>query len=411
LPDGLRILVAADVDPTTVIGGAERALAGQLNELMLRGHQITVMTRQQQGLPAEERTPEGYNIVRYPMPPGMNALDLTRALRTIRAAAERVISAENPDVIYIQQPLVGAGLMLGSRGRKLPCAYQFHSPWSDEYRLRLPRASRNVSDPESLRLTSGEKIKFYIRKALEGKTIRHANRILVLSEFMRGRCMRLHSVPKSGFAIVPGGVDTEHFHDYSNRALIRSRLQIGDGERMLLSVRNLEPRMGLANLIAAMPSILTTSPNTVCIIGGSGAMAEELKSQADALHLDDRVRFAGFIPESELPEYYAAADLFVLPTTALEGFGMVTIEALACGTPVCGTPIGATPEILSGLNSELLLSGVEPEQIARGCLAVLNQPEVERKLLRSKCRAFAVDNYSWPAVVNGVESVLREIVN
>jgi glycosyltransferase involved in cell wall biosynthesis len=377
---------------------------------MLRGHEITVMTRQQPGLPAEERTPEGYRIVRYPMPPGMGALDLTRALLIIRATANRVISAQNPDLIYFQQPLAGVGALLSSRGRKLPSAYQFHSPWSDEYRLRLPRASGCALDPESLRLTASEKVKLNLRKALEGRAIRHASRILVLSKFMRDRCRRLHPVPESRFAIVPGGVDTEHFHEYSSRAAIRSRLQIADGERLLLSVRNLEPRMGLGNLIAAMPAILQSIPNTVCIIGGSGPLAEELKAQAVTLRLGDRVRFTGFIPEGELPEYYAAADLFVLPTTALEGFGMVTVEALACGTPVCGTPIGATPEILNGLNPDLLLSGVEPVQITKGCLAFLNLPADRRDALRSRCRAFAVDNYSWPAVVEGVESVLREIV-
>ena len=409
--DVLRILVVADVDPTTVIGGAERALVGQLDELVLRGHHITVMTRQQPDRPVEEAAPQGYRIVRYSMPTGMSALDLTRALLTIRATAERVICAENPDVLYVQQPMSGAGVLLSPRGRKLPSAYQFHSPWSDEYRLRLPRASSNVSDPESLRLTAGEKVKLNVRKAIEGKFIRHANRVLVLSKFMRDRCRILHPVPESRFAIVPGGVDTEHFHECTDRGSIRKRLNIAESERLLLSVRNLEPRMGLANLIAAMPAILKQLPGTVCIIGGSGPMAEELKAQAEALKLGDRIRFAGFIPEAELPEYYAAADLFVLPTTALEGFGMVTVEALACGTPVLGTPVGATPEILNGLDQDLVLPGVEPDQIAHGCLTFLNQPVAQQEALRSRCRAFAVSNYSWPAVVGGVEKILREIVN
>src|SRR5207249_11624167 len=59
--------------------------------------------------------------------------------------------------------------------------------------------------------------------------------------------------------------------------------------------------------------------------------------------------FLGFIPDETLPSYYHAADVFVLPTRELEGFGLVTVEALACGTPVLGTPVGATPEVLSGL--------------------------------------------------------------
>jgi glycosyltransferase involved in cell wall biosynthesis len=166
--------------------------------------------------------------------------------------------------------------------------------------------------------------------------------------------------------------------------------------------------MGIGNLISAMPSILKNHPNTLCVIGGSGALADDLKAQAAKLGLHDRVRFAGFIAESDLPAYYAAADLFVLPTTALEGFGMVTVEALACGTPVLGTPIGATPEILQNLDGDLLLEGVEPEDIARGAVAMMSRSVAERANLRAKCRNYAVSNYSWALVSTATERVLRE---
>ncbi len=407
----MNIHVIADVDPSDVIGGAERMLAGQLNELAKRGHKITVLTRRQDERPVEEDTRFGYRVVRYPMPAGMGISDLVRALGTIRKAVDSMVRQDKPDLLYIQQPLAGAGALLSSRGRRVPSAYQFHSPWSDEYRLRLPRASGNVSDPESLRLTAGEKVKLNVRKTLEGKAIRHANQILVLSKFMRDRCGRLHRIPESKFAIAPGGVDTDHFHVYPNRVSIRSRLRVDADEHLLLSVRNIEPRMGLANLIAAMPAILMSRPNTVCIIGGSGPLLGELKQQAITLNLGDRMRFAGFIPEQELPEYYAAADLFILPTTALEGFGMVTVEALACGTPVMGTPIGATPEILTGLDPALVLAGVEPEDIAGGAVSFLNRSQSTHDELRSKSRSYAIDNYSWTAVVDRIEKLLCKIAN
>lgn len=407
---GLKILAVADVDPTDVIGGAERMLAGQLDELANRGHKITVLTRRQEGRPVEEVTRCGYRIVRYPMPAGMGVVDLLRALSTIRKASDDIIRRDAPDMLYIQQPLAGAGALLSSRGRRLPGAYLFLSPWSDEYRVRLPKAAGVPSSPESIQLHLAERIKMRSRKRIEQWTLQRVNRILIMSKFMLKRCQDLHDLPESKFAIVPGGVDTQHFHEYSDRDVIRKRLGIAAGERVLLSVRNLEPRMGLGNLIDAMPAILKDYPNTVCIIGGSGALLSDLKAQAQSLDLGDRVRFTGFIPEAELPEYYAAADLFVLPTTALEGFGMVTVESLACGTPVLGTPIGATPEILTGLDNDLLLAGVEPSDIARGSLSFLGRTQPQTEQLRAKCRAYAVDNYSWPMVVNGIESLVSDIV-
>lgn len=74
--------------------------------------------------------------------------------------------------------------------------------------------------------------------------------------------------------------------------------------------------------------------------------------------------YLGFIPEEELPAYYQTADLFVLPTAELEGFGLVTIEALSCGTPVLATPLGANPEVLSALGAEFLCKDKTVEAIA-----------------------------------------------
>src|SRR5207249_11052699 len=81
--------------------------------------------------------------------------------------------------------------------------------------------------------------------------------------------------------------------------------------------------------------------------------------------------FLGFIPDETLPSYYHAADVFVLPTRELEGFGLVTVEALACGTPVLGTPVGATPEVLSGLDASLVFRGISAEIMAEDLLRFL----------------------------------------
>ena len=84
----------------------------------------------------------------------------------------------------------------------------------------------------------------------------------------------------------------------------------------------------------------------ISLLVEAAVLKEELVQLSRRLKIEGNIKFAGFIPEQDLPDYYRAADAFILPTLELEGFGLVTLEALACGTPVLGTPIGGTKEIL-----------------------------------------------------------------
>ncbi len=121
------------------------------------------------------------------------------------------------------------------------------------------------------------------------------------------------------------------------------------------------------------------------------------------------MRFLGFIEDSELPLYYQASDAFVLPTRELEGFGLVAVEALACGTPVLGTPVGAIPELLRGLQPDLLFEGIGPEGIASGILKHLERAESDPKgyeALRGRCRAYATARFGWDQVIERLEQEL-----
>jgi glycosyltransferase involved in cell wall biosynthesis len=106
----------------------------------------------------------------------------------------------------------------------------------------------------------------------------------------------------------------------------------------------------------------------------------------------------GFIPEEDLPKYYQAADLVVMPTYELEGFGLVTIEALACGTPVLGTPVGATPEILRGIDPALLTGGTHAEAMAESLRTIIRRFRArpgERAELAAKGLQAVRANYTW----------------
>jgi glycosyltransferase involved in cell wall biosynthesis len=111
------------------------------------------------------------------------------------------------------------------------------------------------------------------------------------------------------------------------------------------------------------------------------------------------------VPEADLPLAYAAADLTIVPTVALEGFGLMTVESLAAGTPVMGTPIGGTPEILRGLDPDLVFADMTVEAIVEGISAALSG----RLALpdRQDCRDYAA-RYDWSVVTPRIRAVFEE---
>jgi glycosyltransferase involved in cell wall biosynthesis len=180
---------------------------------------------------------------------------------------------------------------------------------------------------------------------------------------------------------------------------------------VVLTVRNLEARMGLDTLLHAMVRARATVPDALLVVGGEGSLREPLTRLAGALHLGDGVRLVGRIPEATLAAHYQAADLFVLPTRALEGFGLVAAEALACGTPVLGTAVGAIPEVLEGLGDDWLV----PHDAAAlgaalgGALVRCRRDADGWEALRRRCRAHALTRLSWDAATDGIERALRAL--
>jgi glycosyltransferase involved in cell wall biosynthesis len=136
-----------------------------------------------------------------------------------------------------------------------------------------------------------------------------------------------------------------------------------------------------------MPQVLASFPEATLGIAGAGELESALRAQIAALGLSEAVTLLGRVTEDELVRRYQQADLVVLPTQELEGFGLTTAEALACGTPVLGTPAGATPELLAPLDEALIAAGTAPDQIATAALALLSdRARLERLAAASRMR-------------------------
>jgi glycosyltransferase involved in cell wall biosynthesis len=396
----MNLLFVADVSIENVIGGAERVLFEQTTRLAGRGHCVHLITRR---LPEHRRDCEtigGVVEIRCEFDRSSSPAALLRSWRRVRRRWAALNRRAPVDAVNIHQPVTAYGLLPQASRAEAPWVYTCHSLSFEEYLSRHPDA-RGAGRVWRL-------IQAAVRKHIERRVVAACGEVVALSDYTRMKLVRSHRTADGCVRVIPGGVDLDRFRPAADRGAIRRRLAIPEESFVLLTVRNLVPRMGLANLIEAFGSAAAQAPELMLVIGGEGPLRRGLEARAAALGLQGRVRFAGFIPEAALAAHYQAADLFVLPTIELEGFGLVTLEALASGLPVLGTPVGGTVEILGRLDPRLLLADARPETIAAGILSFrkdCRKSASHAAQWSERCRRFAASRFSWERNIDALEAL------
>ncbi len=235
---------------------------------------------------------------------------------------------------------------------------------------------------------------------MERRVLARSDGAITLSAYMRGQLRRVYG-PVADPAVVPGGVDAERF---TPDAGVYDPLAV-EGPTFL-TVRRLSERMGHDRLLAAFAALQESHPDARLFLAGDGPLHDRLERRAAALGVDDRTTFLGYVPDERLPAAYATADAFVLPTQALEGFGLATLEALASGTPVVATPVGGTVEVLAGLRGRLpadpLVASSRADAIADGMAEWAALDPGTREAAGETCRQYAREQFSWEQSVSGV---------
>ncbi len=405
----MRILVVADY----YRHGAGRIIEERAAALARRGHRVTLLAgADPDRLDAEAAAAraEGLDPELVPYSAGgRGPLALWRLVRRFRKAFDRISPAHRFDAMLLYQPLSSWGVLSSRLSRRTPACYTFLSPWADEW-----AAQRGLIALDGRRTIRGlrGRLEFGARLAIERRVLARCDRITYLSGYSRSQIAELHPhVPPERLVRIPGGVDLSRFRplDEAGRRARKESLGLPSGAPVLLSVRRLVPRMGLENLLAAFHRIAGEFPDLHLLIGGSGPLAETLRARARDLGIERRVRLLGYVPEPELPGLYGAADLFALPTVQLEGFGLVTVEALACGTLVVGTPVGATPEVLGGIDPRLLAASAGPESLAEALGNVLRMEPAERAALERLAGRRVAERYDAKNVGDGLEALLGSL--
>jgi glycosyltransferase involved in cell wall biosynthesis len=386
-------------------GGVHTYIYEVSKGLVYLGHSVHILTKKIQEGSAIIENIDGIIVHRYEAKNyGLAFLGQIAKIKGIKNAFSKLVKAQRFDLLNLHSPHAAMAVNLCQAAKKIPQVYTFHALLAEEESLDASRASYGW-------LQWRKYIKplwffMYLRLAswLEKRGLKGAEKIICLSDFTSRCLIEKHGIAKVRITKIPAGVDTERFRPPADKIAIRKILGLAKDNLILLTVRRLVPRMGLDNLLKAMPFILKQCPQALLLIAGKGPLATELQSLIDELGLRGKVLLLGFISDEQLPLYYQASDLFILPSIANEGFGIVTLEALASGIPVLGTPVGATVEILSRLDKSLLFRDSSSESMAELVSEYLVDPS-RRFQLANICRQFVLDNYSWDALAKQTQEL------
>jgi D-inositol-3-phosphate glycosyltransferase len=244
-----------------------------------------------------------------------------------------------------------------------------------------------------------------LRVASERETIQDCQRIIVATEKERHDLARYYGAGPDKVGVVPCGVNMELFQPV-DKILARQKLGLNE-EKILLFVGRIDPLKGIDKLIKTVPLLKNYGNLKLVVVGGdenSRAELEGLQKLAGELNIREAVDFRGLVKQEQLPYYYSAADVCIVPSY-YESFGMVPLEALACGTPVVATDVGDLKHIIKSGETGCIVADNSPEKLAAGIALILNQPppDMESTLV---IRA-SVSRWDWANIAEKVAGEMK----
>jgi len=273
-----------------------------------------------------------------------------------------------------------------------PCFSYFHGPWAAESAIS-----------ENKKYQYRNSIKFRIERSVYKKSI-----LVFCASTNFAKILNIdYGIPWNRIVVVGLGVDNEKFSHISSK-LARETLGLEMNKTVIVSVRRLTKRMGLDFLINAMQHI-DKFPFEVHIIG-RGPEEEYLKSLIVSLRLQDSIFIHTDITDEKLKFWYCAADLTVVPSLDLEGFGLVVLESLSCGTPVLASNIGGMGELVSEWDSRFLFESGNLKDFISQLSLTLQITSTEKLSLVNANLGFA-KRKSWGSIFDVIFQRISETTN
>jgi phosphatidylinositol alpha-1,6-mannosyltransferase len=234
---------------------------------------------------------------------------------------------------------------------------------------------------------------------LRVSTIRAADGLFPVSNYTVDLLKQTTGVNGKQVRVIANGTDPDRFRPMDATG-VRGRLGL-NGHAVLLTVGRLVQRKGIDLVLRALPTVREEVPNIRYIVAGDGPEGESLPRLAAHLGLDDVVRFIGAVPYNKLPDLYNACDLFVMPSRPhfpnVEGFGIVFLEANACGKPVVAARSGGIPDAVIDGTTGLLVEPDQQDELTDAIVHVLRNPTIAKHLGQNGRRR-VLEEASWDHV-------------
>jgi D-inositol-3-phosphate glycosyltransferase len=379
--------VSAHTSPLAPLGGRE---TGGMNvyvlelsrELARLGYEVDIFTRRDGELPRVEQIAPGLRLVRIDAGPAepIEKEEIVRYLPEFHQEMRRFAEGETQgyDIIHSHYWQSGWAGTLLARELDLPHVVMFHTLGEVKNRARFGE----------------EEPKLRIRH--ERTIARRATAIVTASDHERLLLDRYYGADSANMHTVPCGIDLDLFYP-RDRQLARERLGLPEDAPVLVWVGRLEKLKGVEILVDAVAE-LERDDLTLLIVGGDERAAEiraELEAQAAATGITANIRFEGAVSHEVLPWYYSAADVAVVPSY-YESFGLVAVEAMACGTPVVASRVGGlVSTVIDGVTGYLIPWRC-PGPFAERLEVLLENPELRANFSRAAQRS--VERFRWSTV-------------
>lgn len=387
-----KILIIGDSVYPDTMGGSHRHIYDISTILNEMGHDITVYSPMNSADAMSEEIVNGFKVERYKRRKNKMLSFWDFIYKPFLLFKSDLKGGYCPDVIHGHWPLTVLLIFLYVRLKKLPIrlVYTFHGPIVEEYKIELK------SNPIV------KSVFLWLLKIVEAWVLKMNESISTASYYMMNKEISIYG-NQNKISTNFLSINLDKFKIEENIPdRVKNNIEWQADKKYVFTLRRLKKRMGIQLLIKAIDIIVKKHPDFILIIGGKGDYMDPLKQLVKELKIGDNVRFLGFLPEEDVKYYYSLSDVCVVPSLDLEGFGLATVESMACGTPVVATNVCANVEILNGITPQLL-SSLNPEDMAEKIITGSRQ----KQALRKKLRAYIEGNFSLEKTIRGYMNIYK----
>lgn len=312
------------------------------------------------------------------------------------------------DLIYSHYWLSGVVAYELKQIWKVPFIQMFHTLGHMKTRIDTPRQPSARTTQVSLQANR--------RTMMETEIINQADRLIAATPAERMQMLWLYRANRRRIETVSPGVDLMRFHPL-DKEVARQKVGLNPHEKILLFVGRIEPLKGVDTICEALAHLKSNAPDTLrgvkmVIIGGDPTdmthqEMQRIRTKCCDLGLEETMVFIGAKDQDALPYYYNAAEALIMPSD-YESFGMVALEAMACGTPVIASQVGGLAFLVRDGETGYLVPVREPAALAEAIGKIVSNPEHRAKM--SEAAAEVAEQYSWGRIVDQLLVVFSELL-